>query len=112
MKEQKDGIEVLPLGRTAMRIVNQRAQALSHAVFTQLREELRLVACDAIASGQDVHATLAALRLHSISLMGDVPTPPVGTPFAGTHGGNSSPARALVAGRGKSERCGEPWGSK
>ena len=112
MEEQKDGIEVLPLGRTAMRIVNQRAQALSHAVFMQLREELRLRACDAIASGQNVHAALAALHLHSVSLVGDLPTPPVGTPSAKTHGGNSAPARALVAGLGKSERCGEPKGAK
>ena len=38
--------------------------------------------------------------------------PPVGTPGAVHHGGNSAPARALVAGLGKSERCGEPRGAK
>lgn len=30
------------------------------------------------------------------------PTPPVGTPGAVAHGGNSTPARTLVAGAGKS----------
>jgi hypothetical protein len=39
-------------------------------------------------------------------------TPPAGSPSVKTHGGNSAPARALVAGLGKSERCGEPWGAK
>ena len=39
-------------------------------------------------------------------------TPPVGTPGAVAHGGNSTLARALVAGLGKSERCGEPKGAK
>ena len=38
--------------------------------------------------------------------------PPIGTPGAVHHGGNSHPARALVAGLGKSERCGEPKGAK
>ena len=112
MEDQRVGVEVLPLGRTAMRIVNQRAQALSHAVFAQLREELRIAACAAIASGQDVHAALAALRLGSIALAGGLPTPPIGTPTAETHRDNSTPARALVAGLGKSERCGEPKGAK
>jgi hypothetical protein len=38
--------------------------------------------------------------------------PPAGTPGAVHLGGNSTPARALVAGLGKSERCGEPKGAK
>lgn len=37
-------------------------------------------------------------------------TPPIGTPPAQTRGGNSAPARAPVAGRGKSERVGEQPG--
>lgn len=35
------------------------------------------------------------------------PTPPVGTPAAGRHGGNSPPAIANVRGSQKSERTGE-----
>ena len=38
--------------------------------------------------------------------------PHVGTPGAGSHGGNSTPARALVAGGWKSERTGERGGEK
>lgn len=101
MKEQGNSVEVLPLGRADMRIVNQRAQALSHAVFVQLREELRLKACEAIASGQDVHGALAVLSVRAIVLSAH-PTPPVGTPSPVHHEGNSAPARALVAGAGKS----------
>lgn len=39
-------------------------------------------------------------------------TPPVGTPTPNGHGGNSAPARALVAGVLQSERTGEHRGSK
>ena len=115
MKEQGNSVEVLPLGRADMRTVNQRAQALSHAVFVQLREELRLKACEAIASGQDVHGALAALSVRAIvlsaalpsattaaSVVSAHPTPPVGTPGPVHRGGNSAPARAPVAGAGKS----------
>lgn len=38
------------------------------------------------------------------------PTPPVGTPGAVGHGGNSTPARTLVAGRGKSPVSGPVLG--
>ena len=112
MKEQGNSVEVLPLGRADMRIVNQRAQALSHAVFVQLREELRLKACEAIASGQDVHGALAVLSVRAIVLSAALPHPPIGTPSAVDHEGNSAPARALVAGAGKSERTGERGGEK
>ena len=125
MKEQGNSVEVLPLGRADMRIVNQRAQALSHAVFVQLREELRLKACEAIASGQDVHGALAVLSVRAIVLSAALPsattaasvvsahsTPPVGTPSPVHHEGNSAPARALVTGAGKSERTGERGGEK
>ena len=37
-------VEVLPLGREAMRVVNQRAQALAHEAFTLLREQLSIKA--------------------------------------------------------------------
>ena len=60
----------------------------------------------AIASGALPSATTAA------SVVSAHPTPPVGTPSPVHHEGNSAPARALVAGLGKSERCGEPKGAK
>lgn len=40
----------------------------------------------------------------------DGPTPPVGTPTAEGHGGNSAPARTPVVGRQKSEQVGEQTG--
>ena len=60
----------------------------------------------AMASGALGSATTAA------SVVSPLSTPPVGTPSTVRHGGNSRPARALVAGLGKSERCGEPKGAK
>ena len=60
----------------------------------------------ALASGALGSATTAAPVVSPLS------TPPVGTPSTVRHGGNSRPARALVAGLGKSERCGEPKGAK
>lgn len=125
MKEQGNSVEVLPLGRADMRSVNQRAQALSQAVFVQLREELRLMACEAIARGQDVHGALGALSVRGIVLSAAQPsattavavatahsTPPVGTPSPVRHEGNSAPARAPVAGVWESERTGEHGGAK
>ena len=50
----------------------------------------------AIASGALPSATTAA------SVVSAHPTPPVGTPSPVHHEGNSAPARALVAGAGKS----------
>lgn len=50
----------------------------------------------AIASGALPSATTAA------SVVSPLSTPPVGTPGAVAHGGNSTPARTLVAGAGKS----------
>ena len=101
--------EVRPLGREAMRFVNQRAQALAHEAFTQLREQLRIKACEAICAGLDVHSELAALKLSELHLALDaqgLPTPPIGTPGALDHGGNSAPARALVVGAGESPAFG------
>lgn len=43
---------------------------------------------------------------------GAVTHPPIGTPSPVHHEGNSAPARALVAGAGKSERTGERGGEK
>lgn len=40
------------------------------------------------------------------SVVSPLSTPPVGTPGAVRHGGNSTPARALVAGAGKSPAFG------
>ena len=44
--------------------------------------------------------------------LGYTPPPGIGTPGSRIHGGNSAPARALVAGLGKSERIGERRGWK
>lgn len=98
-------VEVLPLGREAMRVVNQRAQALAHEAFTLLREQLRIKASEAICAGLDVHSALAALTISELRLAVDghgFPTPPIGTPSALTQGGNSPPARSLVPGLGES----------
>lgn len=46
------------------------------------------------------------------SVVSPLSTPPVGTPGAVAHGGNSTPARALVTGARKSERTGEREGEK
>ena len=113
MGDQHKGVESLPLGRATIRIVNQRAQLLSQGVCMQLREHLRIKACEAIAGGHDVRTALDALRLAPVhfenasattaaSVVSPLSTPPVGTPGAVAHGGNSTPARALVAGAGKS----------
>lgn len=61
----------------------------------------------AIASG-----ALPSADTTAVAVVSAHSTPPVGTPGAGTRGGNSAPARALVTGWGKSERCGERWGAK
>lgn len=60
----------------------------------------------ALASGALGSATTAA------SVVSPLSTPPIGTPGAVRHGGNSAPARALVTGARKSERTGERGGEK
>ena len=58
----------------------------------------------ALASGAVASATTAA------SVVSPLSTPPVGTPGAVAHGGNSTPARALVAGAGESPTFGpDSW---
>lgn len=58
----------------------------------------------AMASGAVWSATTAA------SVVSPLSTPPVGTPGAVAHGGNSTPARPLVAGAGKSPGFGPASG--
>lgn len=48
----------------------------------------------------------------AVAVVSAHPAPPVGTPSPVHHEGNSAPARALVAGAGKSERTGERGGEK
>lgn len=105
MRSTEPVIEALPLGRDAMRIVNQRANALAHEAFVRLREQLRMRACEAICAGVDVQSRLAALHIAEVHLTGDGDVflnPPIGTPGAHRQEGNSAPARALVAGPGES----------
>lgn len=55
-----------------------------------------------------VRAALSATT--AASVVSPLSTPPVGTPGAVAHGGNSTPARALVAGAGESPAFGpDSW---
>lgn len=82
-------------------VLRTRATAQLGLFFFKRRKEKGMGRTIEVESGA-VEQALAAFAAH----------PPAGTPGAVHPGGNSHPARALVAGLGKSERCGEPKGAK
>ena len=65
-----------------------------------------------VSVGESVKKVAATMTASVVALLSadQVATPPVGTPAAGSLGGNSAPAHTPVAGRQKSEQLGEQTG--
>lgn len=85
---------------TAVESMKREAKRMRKAMGIPHHEALERVA---VAKGfANWKAVAAAAATTAASVVSPLSTPPVGTPGAVAHGGNSTPARALVAGAGKS----------
>ncbi|WP_370540389.1 glyoxalase superfamily protein [Acidovorax sp. ACV01] len=91
---------------TSTAIDNMKREAKRIRKATGVPHHAALEQVAASRGFQSWKAVMAASATTAASVVLPLSTPPIGTPGAVAHGGNSTPARALVAGAGKSPAFG------